>query len=148
MNDIQQVLTKWQLDPQTVRRLVYTAENARERERWHAVWLMTQGWTAVQVAKALERDAHTIGEWMENLSEKGAEGLMFEQSGGSPRPQRGTGSGIERGGPRSAGCGWGGAGEMDVEGGPGVSQGEVRVLVEQQQLPELPAPAGICGETA
>lgn len=45
---------------------------------------MTQGWTAVQVAKALEWDAHTIGEWMENLSEKGAEGLMFEQSGGSP----------------------------------------------------------------
>jgi transposase len=84
MNDIQQVLTKWQLDTQAVRRLVYTAENARERERWHAVWLMTQGWTAAQVAKALERDAHTIGEWMENLSEKGAEGLMFEQSGGSP----------------------------------------------------------------
>ena len=84
MNDIQQVLTKWQLDTQAVRRLVYTAENARERERWHAVWLTTQGWTAAQVAKALERDAHTIGEWMENLSEKGAEGLMFEQSGGSP----------------------------------------------------------------
>jgi transposase len=84
MNDIQQVLTKWQLDAQAVRRLVYTAENARERERWHAVWLITQGWTAAQVAKALERDAHTIGEWMENLSEQGAEGLMFEQSGGSP----------------------------------------------------------------
>jgi transposase len=84
MNDIQQVLTKWQLDTQAVRRLVYTAENARERERWHAVWLVTQGWSATQVAKALDRDAHTIGEWMENLSEKGAEGLMFEQSGGSP----------------------------------------------------------------
>ena len=83
-DDIQQVLTKWQLDTQAVRRLVYTAENARERERWHAVWLMTQGWTAAQVAKALERDAHTIGEWMENLSERGAEGLMFEKSGGSP----------------------------------------------------------------
>ena len=86
MKDIQKVLAKWQMDTPGVRRLVYTAENARERERWHAVWLMTQGWTADQVAKALERDAHTIGEWVENLEEKGAEGLMFEQSGGSPPP--------------------------------------------------------------
>jgi len=89
MKDIQKVLTKWQMDTPAVRRLVYTAENARERERWHAVWLMTQGWTAAQVAKALERDAHTIGEWMDNLEEKGAEGLMFEQSGGSPPPSAG-----------------------------------------------------------
>jgi transposase len=86
MNDIKKVLAKWQLDTQAVRKLMYTAENARERERWHAVWLMTQGWTAVQVANALERDAHTIGEWMSNLNEKGTEGLMFEQSGGSPPP--------------------------------------------------------------
>lgn len=42
MNDMKQVLTKWQLDTQAVRKLVYTAENARERERWHAVWLAGQ----------------------------------------------------------------------------------------------------------
>jgi transposase len=84
MKDIQKVLSKWQMDTPGVRRLVYTAENARERELWHAVWLMTQGWTPAQVAKALERDAHTIGEWMDDLEEKGAEGLMFEQSDGSP----------------------------------------------------------------
>lgn len=86
MNDIKKVLAKWQLDIPMVRRLVYTADNARERERWHAVWLVAQGWTATEVAKALERDAHTIGEWMDNLDEKGMEGLMFEQSGGSPPP--------------------------------------------------------------
>jgi anti-sigma-K factor RskA len=62
MKDVKKVLAKWQLDTPMVRRLVYTAESARERERWHAVWLMTQGWTAVQVAKVLERGAHTIGE--------------------------------------------------------------------------------------
>ena len=86
MNDIKKVLEKWQMDTPMVRRMVYTAESARERERWHAVWLVTQGWTASQVAKALERDAHTIGEWLDNLDETGVAGLMFEQSGGSPPP--------------------------------------------------------------
>jgi hypothetical protein len=38
MNDIQKVLAKWQFDTPLVRKLVYMAENARERERWHAVW--------------------------------------------------------------------------------------------------------------
>ena len=32
-------------------------------ERWHALWLLTQGWTAAAVAEALGRDAHTIGRW-------------------------------------------------------------------------------------
>ncbi len=82
MKDINKVLTKWKVDTPMVRQLVYTAESAREREGWHAVWLMTQGWTAVQVAKALEQDAHTLWKWMDNLEETGVEGLMFAQSGG------------------------------------------------------------------
>jgi transposase len=86
MKNIKTVLEKWQLDVQMVRKQVYAAETSRERERWHAVWLMTQGWTETQVSKALERDAHTIGEWLESLDEKGPMGLTFEQSGGPPPP--------------------------------------------------------------
>jgi len=84
MNEIQKVIENWQIDVKGIRERMYRAPTARERERWHAIWLMTQGWTAAQVAEALERDAHTIGEWAEELRQNGPNGLAFEQSGGPP----------------------------------------------------------------
>jgi len=86
MNDMLVTLGSWQLDVKAVRERMYGAPTARERERWHAVWLLARGWSAAQVAEALERDAHTIGDWVEEFCEKGAAGLAFEQSGGSPPP--------------------------------------------------------------
>ena len=86
MNDVLAMLGHWQLDAKAVRERMYRAPTPRERERWHAVWLLAQGWTAVQVAEALERDAHTIGDWVEGLRQKGPKGLAFEQTGGSPPP--------------------------------------------------------------
>ena len=29
-----------------------------------ALWLLVQGWSVTQVAEALERDSHTIGDWL------------------------------------------------------------------------------------
>ena len=86
MNDIHALLGHWQLDIKAVRQQVYRAATPRERERWHAVWLLARGWSAAQVAEALERDAHTIGDWVEVFREQGPAGLAFEQSGGSPPP--------------------------------------------------------------
>ncbi|MGB6063632.1 MAG: helix-turn-helix domain-containing protein [Desulfomonilaceae bacterium] len=86
MNEMQKVLESWQLDAKAVRERIYGSPTARERERWHAMWLLARGWSAAQVAEALERDAHTIGEWLEQLRQQGPTGLMFEQSGGSPPP--------------------------------------------------------------
>jgi len=92
MNDVLVMLEHWQLDLKRVREQVYRAPTPRERERWHALWLLARGWTAVQVAEALERDAHTIGNWVERFGEEGPAGLAFEQSGGPPpssaRPSR------------------------------------------------------------
>ena len=48
------------MDEGEVRRRTYRAPTPRERERWHALWLLAQGWTAAAVARALDRDAHTI----------------------------------------------------------------------------------------
>ena len=48
------------MDEAEVRRRMYRAPTPQERERWHAPWLLAQGWTAAAVAQALERDAHTI----------------------------------------------------------------------------------------
>jgi hypothetical protein len=43
MNDTLVMLGRWQLDVNQVRERVYRAPTARERERWHAVWLLARG---------------------------------------------------------------------------------------------------------
>jgi transposase len=86
MNDILVLLNKWQLDLKTVRTRVYRAPTPRERERWHALWLLAKGWSAAEVAEALDRDPHTIGEWLESFRQQGPVGLTFDQTGGSPPP--------------------------------------------------------------
>jgi len=86
MNDILALLNKWQLDLKAVRTRVYRAPTPRERERWHALWLLAKGWSAAEVAEALDRDPHTIGEWLESFQQQGPAGLTFDQTGGSPPP--------------------------------------------------------------
>ena len=86
MHDMLETLGRWQLDVKTVREHMYRAPTPREREHWHAIWLLARGWSAAQVAEALERDAHTIGAWEADFRQSGAAGLAFEQSGGSPPP--------------------------------------------------------------
>ena len=86
MDTMQTMLRQWQLDVGAVRERMYRAPTPRERERWHAIWLLARGWSAAQVAEALERDAHTIGDWLEHFREQGPVGLAFEQTGGPPPP--------------------------------------------------------------
>ena len=89
MDEITALLNRWQLDEHGIRERMYGAPTPRERERWHALWLLARGWTAVQVADTLERDPHTIGEWLTNPHAgrgAGPTGLTFEQTGGPPRP--------------------------------------------------------------
>jgi len=89
MIDMHVILGRWQLDVEQVRDHVYRAPTPRERERWHALWLLARGWSASEVAEALGRDAHTIGEWVEDFRQKGSVGLAFEQTGGAPPPSTG-----------------------------------------------------------
>jgi transposase len=86
MNDMLTILERWQLDGKAVRERMYGAATPRERERWHAIWLFSLGWPAARVADALERDAHTIGQWVEALRQKGPAAVAFEQAGGAPPP--------------------------------------------------------------
>ena len=81
-----ELLERWKLDLREVRERMYRASTPRERERWHALWLVARGWSAARVAEALERDAHTVGEWLARFRASGPDGLIFEQSGGSPPP--------------------------------------------------------------
>lgn len=84
MNDVLVLFERWNLDVGAVRERMYWAPTPRERERWHALWLLARGWSATQVAEALERDAHTVGNWIERFRQEGPAGVAFEQSGGSP----------------------------------------------------------------
>ena len=95
MNDITVMLGHWQLDVNQVRDRVYLAPTPRERERWHALWLLARGWSVAQVAEALQRDARTITDWLTDFQQQGPQGMTFEQTGGSPRPRPGPASGVE-----------------------------------------------------
>lgn len=88
MNGMLDMLGRWQLDVKQVRERVYRAATVRERERWHAVWLLARGWSTEEVAEALERDVRTIADWTAAFEQQGPTGMSFEQSGGSPPPSR------------------------------------------------------------
>ena len=81
-----ELFERWKLDVRQIRERMYRAPTPRERERWHALWLLARGWSAAQVAEALERDPHTIGEWLATFGRGGPAALAFEQTGGSPPP--------------------------------------------------------------
>lgn len=90
MGDMNGILDQWALDVDEVRVKMYEAPTARERERWHALWLLAQGWPAAQVADALGRDPHTIGSWVTRFRQQGPAGLVAAHSGGSPPPSTPT----------------------------------------------------------
>ena len=84
VREIARFLEQWRMDVRDLHRRLIPAPTPRERGRWHALWLLVQGWTASAAAKALERDPHTIGRWAAVLGEGSPGALIFEQSGGSP----------------------------------------------------------------
>ena len=60
VREIDRSLEQRQMGVKDLRRRMILAPRPRERERWYALWLLTQGWTAAATAEALERDPHTI----------------------------------------------------------------------------------------
>lgn len=84
MSTVGDTLARWHLDMAAVREQIYRATNPRERERWHGLWLLAQGWTAAQVAAALGRDPHTVGAWLRAFEDGGPDAVAFEQTGGPP----------------------------------------------------------------
>ena len=86
MGDLQAALTRWRLNTGQIREQMYRAPTPRERERWHAVWLLARGWSATEVAEALARDPHTIGDWLARFCRDGPAALAVAHHGGSPPP--------------------------------------------------------------
>ena len=84
VREIDRSLEQWEIGVKDVHRRLILAPTPRER--WYAVWLLAQGWTASAVATVLDRDPHTIGRWAAAFGEGGPRALIFEQTGGSPPP--------------------------------------------------------------
>ena len=59
VRDMDQFLERWGMDVPGVRRRMILAPVPRERERWYALWLLAQDWTAQATAEALERETPT-----------------------------------------------------------------------------------------
>jgi hypothetical protein len=85
-DDLAAELSRWQLDVAAVRERLYRAPTPRERERWHALWLRLQGWSAIQVAAALGREPDTVEAWVAAFRRDGPGTLAFGHTGGSPPP--------------------------------------------------------------
>ena len=102
VREIGRSLEQWQMGVKDLRRRMVLAPTPRERERWYAMLLLAQGLTAAATAEALERDPHTIGRWAAAFGEGGPAALIFEQTGGSPRPGPSAAAGVERGGAATA----------------------------------------------
>ena len=71
VREMDRFLEQWQMDAKALRRRMILAPTPRERERWYAILLLAQGWTAAATAEALERDPHTIGRWAAAFGEGG-----------------------------------------------------------------------------
>ena len=54
--DMDGYLEQWQMNAQDLRLQMILSPTPRERERWYALLLLAQGWTASATAEALERD--------------------------------------------------------------------------------------------
>ena len=69
------------------------AEHPRTRERFLALYEMTQGKTATAVALKTGRHPHTVMDWVRRYNRKGLELLSYRRTGGrapflpkSPQP--------------------------------------------------------------
>ena len=86
VREMERFLEQWQMEVKDLRRRMILAPTPRERERWYAILLLAQGWTALATAQGLERDPHTIGRWASAFGAGGPAALIFEQTGGSHPP--------------------------------------------------------------
>ena len=60
VREIERFLEQWRMEVKDLRQRMILAPTPRERERWYAVLLLAQGWTAAATAETLERDPHTL----------------------------------------------------------------------------------------
>ena len=55
VREIDRCLEQWRMEVKDLRQRMILAPTPRERERWYAMLLLAQGWTAAATAETLEQ---------------------------------------------------------------------------------------------
>jgi transposase-like protein len=75
---------KWDHTPDALRYLALEAPHPRTRERFLALYEITRGQSATQVAQSLNRHDETVHHWIHQYNERGPLALRFVRTGGRP----------------------------------------------------------------
>ena len=75
---------RWGQTPEELRQLATSAAHRRTRERFLALYEITQARCATQVAGRAGRHPQTVMEWLHLYNERGPAALAYRRTGGRP----------------------------------------------------------------
>lgn len=75
---------KWGVNPEDIRQSAVCENHPRTRERLMALYEITQGKSATQVARNTNRNPQTIMSWVHLYNNLGLQALKFKHTGGHP----------------------------------------------------------------
>ena len=75
---------RWDQTPEDLRRLATSAPHQRTRERFLALYEVTQESCATRVAARTRRHPQTVMEWLHLDNTRGPEALAYQRTGGRP----------------------------------------------------------------
>jgi hypothetical protein len=75
---------RWDQTPEDLRQLATSAAHQRTRERFLALYEVTQASCATEVATRTHRHPQTVMEWLHLYNTHGPEALTFRRTGGRP----------------------------------------------------------------
>ena len=77
---------RWGQTPADLRRLATSTPHPRTRERFLALYEITQESCATRVAGRTRRHPQTVMEWLHLYNTRGPEALAYQRTGGRPPP--------------------------------------------------------------
>ena len=75
---------RWGQTPEDLRQLATSAAHQRTRERFLALYEVTQASCATEVATRTRRHPQTVMEWLHRYNEGGPEAVQYRRTGGRP----------------------------------------------------------------
>src|SRR3954464_7774839 len=75
---------RWGQAPADLRQLATSAPHSRTRERFLALYEITQENCATRVAERTRRHPQTVLEWLHLYNTRGPEALVYQRTGGPP----------------------------------------------------------------
>jgi transposase len=75
---------RWDQTPADLRELAMSASHPRTRERFLALYEITQESCATRVAERTRRHPQTVMEWLHLYNTRGPEALTYQRTGGRP----------------------------------------------------------------